>query len=46
MGPIDAVKLRSSMTLFGRADPAEDRFPAVLRKCYGGEEDGAALALL
>ena len=46
MGPIDAVKLRSSMTLFGRADPADERFPEVLRKFYGGEEDEATLDLI
>lgn len=46
MGPIDAVKLRSSMTLFARADPAEDRFPGVLKKYYGGEEDEATDRLL
>jgi uncharacterized protein (DUF1810 family) len=46
MGPIDAVKLRSSMTLFARADPGEDRFPRVLRKYYGGAEDEATLSLL
>ena len=46
MGPIDAVKLRSSMTLFARADPDEDRFPAVLGKFYGGEQDEATLARL
>jgi uncharacterized protein (DUF1810 family) len=46
MGGIDAVKLRSSMTLFARADPGEDRFPAVLGKFYGGEEDEATLRLL
>jgi uncharacterized protein (DUF1810 family) len=46
MGPIDALKLRSSITLFARADPDDDRFPAVLRKFYGGEEDEATLALL
>jgi uncharacterized protein (DUF1810 family) len=46
MGPIDAVKLRSSMTLFARADPAEDRFPSVLEKYYGGEEDEATDRLL
>ena len=44
MGPVDAVKLRSSMTLVARADPAEERFPSLLRKFYGGEEDEATLA--
>jgi uncharacterized protein (DUF1810 family) len=46
MGPIDAVKLRSSMTLFARADPEDGRFPAVLKKYYGGEEDEATDRLL
>lgn len=46
MGPIDAIKLRSSMTLFARADPGDERFPGVLRRYYGGEEDEATLALL
>jgi uncharacterized protein (DUF1810 family) len=41
MGPIDAIKLRSSMTLFARADPDDGRFPSVLRKFYGGEPDEA-----
>ncbi len=46
MGGIDALKLRSSMTLFARADPDEQRFPEVLRKFYAGEEDEATLARL
>ncbi|HEY1853869.1 MAG TPA: DUF1810 domain-containing protein [Solirubrobacterales bacterium] len=46
MGPIDAVKLRSSMTLFARADPQDERFPNVLRKFHGAEEDEATLARL
>jgi uncharacterized protein (DUF1810 family) len=46
MGPIDAVKLRSSMTLFARADPTDDRFTSMLRKFYGGQEDEATLARL
>ena len=44
LGGIDAIKVRSSMTLFARADPAEERFPSLLRKFYGGEEDEATLA--
>ena len=39
MGSIDAQKLRSSMTLFGRADPAEPAFGQVLDTFYGGEPD-------
>jgi uncharacterized protein (DUF1810 family) len=46
VGPIDAIKLRSSVTLFARADPEDRRFPSVLRKFYGGEEDEATLARL
>jgi len=39
LGGIDAIKVRSSMTLFARADPAEQLFPAVLDRFYGGEPD-------
>ncbi len=47
LGGIDAVKLRSSMTLFSRAadDQGTSRqFTAVLDRYYGGEEDPATLA--
>jgi uncharacterized protein (DUF1810 family) len=40
-GGIDAVKLRSSMTLFGRAAPAEPVFRAVLDRYFGGVPDPA-----
>lgn len=46
MGGIDALKLRSSMTLFARADPAEPAFRRVLERWYGGEEDPATVRLL
>ncbi len=36
LGSIDAAKLRSSMTLFERVDPAEPRFAAVLDTFYEG----------
>ncbi|CAN7307481.1 DUF1810 domain-containing protein [Knoellia sp. LjRoot47] len=48
-GSIDAVKLRSSMTLFSRAAEVElDRalFDGVLDKYFDGEPDPATLALL
>ena len=45
-GGIDAVKLRSSMTLFGRAAQDEPVFRAVLERYFDGLEDGATLALL
>ena len=46
MGSIDAVKLRSSMTLFAAVadDPAP--FRAVLDRFYAGRNDPATLALL
>ncbi len=40
LGGIDAIKVRSSMTLFLRADPSDQLFPAVLDRFYGGEPDG------
>jgi uncharacterized protein (DUF1810 family) len=40
-GGIDAVKLRSSMTLFGRADPDEPVFKDVLNKYFDGAADPA-----
>jgi uncharacterized protein (DUF1810 family) len=41
LGGIDAMKLRSSMTLFARADPDQPAFGAVLDRYYGGEPDSA-----
>lgn len=38
-GGIDAVKLRSSMTLFHRAAPDEPVFADVLDRYFGGEPD-------
>lgn len=46
LGPIDAVKLRSSMTLFARAAPHEPVFGAVLDRFYDGRPDPATEALL
>jgi uncharacterized protein (DUF1810 family) len=46
-GGIDAVKLRSSMTLFAHAAADDDtrrHFDAVLDQYFGGEEDAATLA--
>lgn len=39
LGSIDSIKVRSSMTLFTRADPAEPLFRAVLARFYAGEPD-------
>ncbi|MDO9407652.1 DUF1810 domain-containing protein [Patulibacter sp.] len=41
LGGIDALKLRSSMTLFLRAAPDEERFSDVLHRHYGGRTDDA-----
>ncbi len=38
-GPVDAMKLRSSMTLFRRADPTEAVFGQVLDRYFGGTSD-------
>jgi uncharacterized protein (DUF1810 family) len=38
-GHVDALKLRSSMTLFHRAEPAEAAFGDVLDRFFGGVED-------
>jgi uncharacterized protein (DUF1810 family) len=46
LGSIDAIKVRSSMTLFHRADPAERVFVDVLDRYYDGREDPATNALL
>lgn len=46
LGSIDAVKLRSSMTLFARTDGAPPVFGQVLDRYYGGQQDTATTALL
>jgi Uncharacterized conserved protein len=46
LGPVDAVKLRSSMTLFAHADPAQPVFRAVLERYAGGQEDEATTSRL
>jgi uncharacterized protein (DUF1810 family) len=45
-GGIDALKLRSSMTLFARADPGNPVFGRVLDAYFGGVPDDAAERLL
>lgn len=44
LGPVDAMKLRSSVTLFGAADPDEPVFAEVLSKYFDGHPDQATLA--
>jgi len=46
LGSIDAMKVRSSMTLFERADPHEPVFGQVLERFYFGVRDEATIALL
>jgi uncharacterized protein (DUF1810 family) len=46
LGDIDAVKLRSSMTLFARAAPDEAVFRHVLERYFAGEADPATDRLL
>lgn len=46
MGPIDALKLRSCMTLFSLASNADPVFRAVLHKYYDDEPDARTLELL
>jgi uncharacterized protein (DUF1810 family) len=43
-GPVDAMKLRSSMTLFAAAAHEEPAFEQVLAKYFGGTPDEATLA--
>jgi uncharacterized protein (DUF1810 family) len=45
-GSVDAMKLRSSMTLFMRAAPGEPLFTAVLEKFFDGHPDTATDDLL
>jgi uncharacterized protein (DUF1810 family) len=46
LGSPDDLKLRSSMTLFGAAVPAEPRFDRVLDRFYAGQADPPTLELL
>ncbi len=43
MGPVDAAKLRSSMTLFALAAPDEPVFTEVLDRFFAGEKDPETL---
>lgn len=43
LGGIDAIKLRSSMTLFAHADAGQTVFRTVLDQFFDGEEDPATL---
>jgi uncharacterized protein (DUF1810 family) len=45
-GSPDDLKFRSSMTLFGRADPEQPAFADALAQYYDGEEDFRTVELL
>ncbi len=46
LGGIDAIKLRSSMTLFARVPGAGPEFQAVLDRFHGGSPDSRTLEIL
>lgn len=46
LGGVDALKLRSSMTLFHRADPGDPVFARVLEVYFDGVVDDATVRLL
>jgi uncharacterized protein (DUF1810 family) len=46
LGSVDAMKLRSSMTLFAHADAEAGTFREVLDRYYAGAEDERTIALL
>jgi uncharacterized protein (DUF1810 family) len=46
MGQVDAMKLRSSMTLFANVTDDDRDFLDVLERCYGGEPDPLTVELL
>ena len=46
LGAVDALKLRSSMTLFLRAAPKQTVFSAVLDRFFDGEPDPGTLRIL
>ncbi|MCU1617722.1 MAG: hypothetical protein JWO98_5262 [Frankiales bacterium] len=46
LGPVDAQKLRSSMTLFAAVAPADPVFREVLERYYAGADDEATTSRL
>ncbi len=46
LGKVDAMKVRSCMTLFREADPKTEVFGKVLDKFYGGKADEKTLELV
>jgi uncharacterized protein (DUF1810 family) len=46
LGGVDAMKLRSSMTLFARAAPGQPLFAEILERYFGGVADEATDELI
>ena len=46
LGPIDALKLQSSMTLFEEADPSAVVYSRILEKYFGGQRDHLTTLIL
>lgn len=46
LGEIDALKFRSCLTLFSRADPSSQLFTLALRRCFGDKPDPETIKLL
>ena len=46
LGGIDAMKFRSSMTLFAEVDPSASVFATALDKYFGGKRDHLTIGLL
>ncbi len=46
LGPVDALKFRSCLTLFEQVAPHEPVFGQALERFYAGERDGVTLELL
>lgn len=45
-GPVDAAKLRSSLTLFAEAAPGDPLFAAALQRWFRGEKDRRTIDIL
>ena len=45
-GPVDAAKLRSSLTLFAEAAPGDPLLAAALQRWFRGEKDGRTVRIV
>lgn len=46
LGDVDALKFRSCLTLFSKAEPSSQLFLSALQQCFGGKPDPKTLELL